>query len=250
MVPVAPVGEAPEDGTSYVRQDGGWATLPAGGGAASLSDLTDTPATFGSDGQLLAVAAGGASAVWIDPPSGGGLADASIDGMLYGRQDGAWVSVTVSGTVDWSGLTGVPATIAAVPEAFGTAGQLLAVTPAGDGLEWINAPSGTGGGSIADAPEDGELYVRHDGAWAPMPAPEHLIERTAHRYWRIYITANNGSEHFTVAAGAEMRGADGTNLVGTGTAIASSIGSASAAPEAFVPWDGDTSDDSHSGLSG
>lgn len=49
-----------------------------------------------------------------------------------------------------------------------------------NGTAWVALAVGGGGGGIADAPSDGTLYGRQDGAWSPVVAgaPSPVVEKT------------------------------------------------------------------------
>jgi hypothetical protein len=84
--------------------------------------------------------------------SGGGLADAPVDGTLYGRLNAAWArGLPLAGGT----LTG-PLILAADP-----ATALGAATK-----QYVDAHAG----GIADAPNDGNVYGRKNLAWAIVPA--------------------------------------------------------------------------------
>lgn len=76
------VGEAPEDGTPYARQDKGW--VPAGGGA--IANLTDVDLTGITDGQVLVY--DDATDTFIPGDAGGGSLGALSDVDLAGLADG------------------------------------------------------------------------------------------------------------------------------------------------------------------
>ena len=50
------IEEAPEDGTTYGRQDAGWVQIPSP--VVSSLDLTDTPSSYGTAGEVLALNSG------------------------------------------------------------------------------------------------------------------------------------------------------------------------------------------------
>lgn len=114
-----------------------------------------------------------------------------------------------------------------------------------DGTVWAELETGGGGsgGGIEDAPADGSVYARRDNEWAEIISPDGQVPEGfgLHRYWRIYIAANNGETTFSAATGIQLRGPAGTNLIGSGTPIASSFPSAATAPQyAFTAWTSDS----------
>jgi len=78
------------------------ATGPAGGGATTFPGLTDTPASLGTAGQIVAVNSGGTALEFINQ---------------------------TAGTTTFTGLTDTP-------NSFGTAGQILVVNSGGTALEF------------------------------------------------------------------------------------------------------------------
>ena len=153
------IGEAPEDGTPYVRQDASWISMPDNGGGATLN-IDEAPAddqaytrknnawvpgvesTTGSTAQIegdnnidtgtttRAVATG--QVLTYDgtkfapaalPADNVGIGEAPNDGKQYGRQSEGWTEITASGG---------------------------------------------GGGGIEEAPEDGTLYARSDASWKAL----------------------------------------------------------------------------------
>lgn len=82
------------------------------------------------------------------------LTDAPADGDLYARRDNLWESFT-AGVDALADLTDVDVTTAPPSD-----GDVLTWNNAGS--EWIPEPPVTG---LTDAPSDGEIYGRKDGAW-------------------------------------------------------------------------------------
>lgn len=58
-----------------------------------------------------------------------------------------------------------------VPDPSESGGKLLSAKEDGSGVEWIDAPEG-GSGGIEEAPDDGKLYGRKDGAWVDVVIPQ------------------------------------------------------------------------------
>ncbi|MEJ6846760.1 hypothetical protein V3589_11145 [Sinorhizobium fredii] len=114
------------------------------------------------------------------------LVEAPKDGQIYGRKDAAWVTVQGGGSLGWADITGKPATFPPGPHGHPWADitaktALLGALPATVGVEGSVLKAGSGGtiawgadetggdGGIEEAPADGTLYGRQDGAWEPVP---------------------------------------------------------------------------------
>ena len=126
----------------------------AGGGVATtLLALTDTPAVWGTTGQVLAVNADADGAVWVDAASGGGTFLLLTDTPASFGTAGQIPAVNAAGNaLEWATpATGGGATtllgLTDTPGAYGTSGQVLAVNAARNAL--VFADAATGGNSIA-----------------------------------------------------------------------------------------------------
>lgn len=115
------------------------------------------------------------------PMSGSVVPEAPQDDLIYGRRNGAWVTVEGISTITWNNVTGKPSTfppsshfhtflsLTDTPTGFGLAGQLLAINPTTNGFIWVDPGTATGEG-IADAPADDEYYLRRNNAWVVRTA--------------------------------------------------------------------------------
>jgi len=197
----AGIGEAPEDGTPYVRQDAAWISMPDNGGGATLN-IDEAPAdgqaytrknnawvpgvesTSGSTAQIegdnnidtgtntRAVTTG--HVLTYDgskfspaalPADNVGIGEAPNDGKQYARQSEAWAEVVTAG--------GGPADTDSLPE--GSTNKYFPEAP-NDGKQYARqsegwsevVASGGGGGDVEEAPEDGSLYARRDAEWVNL----------------------------------------------------------------------------------
>lgn len=198
-----------------------------GGGAATFLELTDTPAAYGAAGQLAAMNGAGDGLVFIDPPTGGGLADAPADGVTYGRLNGAWsaLDITVSWgeildkpatfppgahTHPWGDVTGKPATVVALPAAVGTDGQVLKAS--GGAIVWAADEVGTGDGGGGAVIEDitGTAYTAaaaDAGKWkrtTDATAVTITIDANVHSANDEITFLQGGAGAMTFAAGAGL----------------------------------------------
>ena len=181
----------PADGQSLAWSDSANAWIPQDGAAVgSMSDLTDV--SFGAvpqQDQLLGYSGG----VWTNvtlPASG--IEEAPSDGNQYVRQNAAWEQLVGGGggASELGQLTDVDTTgefPGAVLTFDGSSNAWIAQAPAGGGgdlgslsdvdlsgmlsgdflkydgeiASWVPAPP-----TVDEAPEDGQEYIRKDGAWA------------------------------------------------------------------------------------
>jgi hypothetical protein len=165
--------DAPSDGVTRGRLNGGWA--PIAGGMTYTFDvglieappgnvLLDTAgtsvATRGgvgvparSDTQGLQNTLGLLTAPLATPTLAGTIVDAPVDGQVYCRIDSGWI--------DFRLALGAPL-ISSVPARSNVQGLALAA-----GV--LTAPLATPllAGSMVDAPADGRVYTRASGRWAP-----------------------------------------------------------------------------------
>lgn len=125
------IGEAPVDGTPYSRQDGAWIAAGAGG-AATFLELSDTPAAYGTAGQMIVL-------------------NGTANGFVFQNIPPAdWPAITnkpatfppSAHTHPWADVTGRPATINAIPATLGAAGTAMRVDAAGTGMEWFTPGAG------------------------------------------------------------------------------------------------------------
>ena len=194
------------DGTVTITIPGG------GGGAGALDDLTDVAITTPATGQVLRHDGTGwvnAAVGWSDlanlpatfPPEAHTHTAAEITDFAEGVDDrvaallvaGANITLTYDDaagalTIDAAGGAGGGATtflgLTDTPGAFGTPGQIAAVNATTDALEFVDPPAA----GLADAPANGTLYGRKDGAWASIDLP---IPEGAYRYWRLRLISED-----------------------------------------------------------
>ncbi|MBQ7263782.1 MAG: hypothetical protein IJR14_08710 [Synergistaceae bacterium] len=103
---------------------------------------------------------------------GAGLADAPSDGKLYGRRDGTWEEAAAE-IVDalGGGETDRGPSVRAVDEGLAAKADKTELAATEARLAQDIAAIQTGGGGITDAPSDGKLYGRKDGAWGEVTIP-------------------------------------------------------------------------------
>ena len=196
----AGIGEAPEDGTPYVRQDASWISLPDQGGTLNIDEapaddvrLTPVrttawvPGVESSQRQHRSnrgrqqhrhrhqhsccghrpgadVYDGTKFAPAALPADNVGIGEAPNDGKQYGRQSEGWTEITATG--------GGPATTDDLTE--GSTNKYFPEAPT-DGKQyarqsegWTEVAASGGGGGIDEAPEDGGVYGRSNGGWADL----------------------------------------------------------------------------------
>ena len=172
--------DAPADGQVYARQDGGWVTIDV---TFDWADIQDKPATFPPDAHTHATADITGFAEGVDDRVAALLVAGTNITLIY---DDAGGTLTIDAAGGGGGGGGAESflDLADTPGAFGTAGQIAAVNATSDGIEFIDAPAA----GLADAPADGNIYARFDGAWTAidLPAPE-----GAYRYWRMRLTGED-----------------------------------------------------------
>jgi len=104
----------------------------------------------------------------------GGMAvlnDAPSDGTTYGRKDAAWVSMVTS--VVWGAITGTLSNQTDLQNALDA--KLTAASNLSDVASAATARTNLGLGTLAvidDAPSDGNVYGRKDGAWEAVDEAE------------------------------------------------------------------------------
>ena len=150
------------DGTNFITVQNYTATWVANVGQSftvdyefggRFTDLIDTPAAFGTTGQVLEVNAGGTALEFATPATPGsttftGLTDtpANFTGsaLLFARVNAGETALEFvaggGGAAAFTDLTDTPGTL-------GTAGQFIKVNAGATALEFTAAPSGGGGGS-------------------------------------------------------------------------------------------------------
>lgn len=124
---------------------------------STFVDLTDTPDTLGTDGQVLTVGLdvyANPEIKWADPQGGGGaesLLDLTDTPNTVGVP-GQYLGVSPFGTFEYIDPVepADPVTTEDIlPSYTGNTGKLLAVNGAESGVEWVDAPSGGGGGGAS-----------------------------------------------------------------------------------------------------
>jgi len=172
---------------------------------ATFAGLTDTPAAYtGQGGKYLAVNSGASALEFVDAPTGGGTAEtgASIRDKLQAlggaaRLASAYITnVTAMVYLDpaqnrinvegyngvgsrYNNLLQVPFTsLSDTPEALGTAGQIPAVNAGGTALEFVDAPTGGGGGGLGEnllsSPVSNSATVRAGNTTLAVTLPTRL----------------------------------------------------------------------------
>jgi hypothetical protein len=164
-LPDDPIGEAPEDGKLYGRQDGDWLEVPAptGGG------LEDAPA----DGLPYIRQDAAWQPLDLPDPPEPGVPEAPQDGTLYARRDAEWAPVPDAPP---PGIEEAPVDDSLYARFNGYWTSFypgVQDAPADDNLyarfngDWTTFSPG-----IGDAPADGQSYVRKDNGWQLAPEPE------------------------------------------------------------------------------
>jgi len=141
----------------------------ASGGVRAFNDLSDAPGTYTNFGGY----------VLVVNETEDGLSYALIEELAQGVPAGGSTNEVLRKTsnndyeTEWVDLTTVVPTI---PDG-GTTGQILAKATDDDGdVYWIDASEEV----FADAPSDGTLYGRKDGAWAAVGIqPLETVNETA-----------------------------------------------------------------------
>lgn len=176
------VPEAPVDGSNYVRNNGSWTPmggpyLPLAGGAITGPVSTSGVLTINGSNSLALNGAAGAQrsvlgmtanvARWVmtlgdGVAETGGNTGSNFTLAAYGAT-GAFLfnPLAISratGVVTFSTMPSIPG---------GASGQVLSTNGAG-GLSWVTG-GGSGGGGIAEAPTDGQLYGRENATWVAVP---------------------------------------------------------------------------------
>jgi len=184
------LGEAPTDGTDYVRGDGAWRAANYFSGVYSdltgkpdipsdIGDLTDTgnlldgfsgdyndlinqptiptvndsTITFIQDGVTKgSFTLNQATDEDINITDFVGIGEAPIDGSEYVRKDGAWtLNTDATFSGDYNDLTNKPDIPSDVNDLTDVDGLL-------------------GGGGVEEAPNDGDKYVRQSESWVQLPS--------------------------------------------------------------------------------
>lgn len=150
--------DAPADGKVYGRKDGTWEIIPTLG-TISLDDLSDvdTTTTPPTNGQALVYDQ--SQDLWIPGTvsgGGGGIPEAPIDGLTYGRKDADWHQLDlVSALSDLSDVD-----IDSNPPMDRQALVFDALSG-----NWI---PGDASGGIPEAPNDGSKYARWLETWVAI----------------------------------------------------------------------------------
>lgn len=135
------IGDAPSDGSEYVRKNAAWAIATGGGG--------------------------------------GGISDAPSDGSLYARQNAGWTSFTIPTlsvtNIDLTGnFNGYSMGSGYYSFKYDSSANTLrmqdgagsGVTVSATGITFPDSTTlTTSPSAFVDAPSDGNYYVRKDGAW-------------------------------------------------------------------------------------
>ena len=247
------------DGTVTITIPGG------GGGAAALGDLSDVAITTPAAGNYLRHD----GAAWVDqalawgdipdvpatfPPASHTHPSTEISDFAEAVQDtigallvaGTNITLTYddavgSLTIDAAGGGGGGSVavsdegvqVLATPSDLNFAGAGVSVADDGDGTATVIIPGG-----IADAPANGNLYGRRDGAWATinLPAPE-----GAFRHWRLRLSSEDQFGSTVRVAELQFREAVGVAEQATG---GTATGSFANLPNAF---DGDNTTHAEAG---
>ena len=139
-----------------------FATVSGGGGASAFVDLTDTPGALGSAGQILQVNSGGSALEFVAAPAAG-----------------VTTFVALSDT----------------PGALGSAGQILQVNSGGTALEFATASGGSGASraneSVTSTALGASSSADQDFTAATLGLSYHLHSvTTSHAAWvRVYTDA-------------------------------------------------------------
>jgi hypothetical protein len=159
---------------SWVNQPvvpGGGPFLPLTGGVMSGPLVIPLIANFmlqgGTAGQVLTTAGGGTLS-WTTPPgAGGGISDAPSNGAAYVRQNAGWSSGgSFDGTISFNPGGNITVSPASLVISGGSNGQVLTTNGSGT-VSWTTPTSG--GGGIADAPNNGTFFFRGNAGWTADP---------------------------------------------------------------------------------
>lgn len=192
------VYDVPMDGVEYVRKNQSWVTATGGGGGLTISTLSNAAtstlnATAPTTGQALTF--NGTELIWATV-GGGGISDAPVDGVLYGRLDGAWSSIptylSTQGYATQSWVTSQNYAIAKTVQSVGT-GYLVQV---GDQNKILLFTTTMGGDTInlpADStyafPDGTEITVcQYSGISGNGIAGQYAGQPTINGAWNVSVT--------------------------------------------------------------
>ena len=142
--------EAPDDGVLYGRQSKGWVevVIPDGGTGSSVH-IGENPPVDPQEGQQ-----------WMEVPASGDATMWIYDGAVWLQQPSTGGGSSGGGpSADMTGYA---------TEAY--VGEAIAAIPATDLSDYYTSTEADNafqpkGNYIADAPSDGNLYIRKDGGW-------------------------------------------------------------------------------------
>lgn len=154
------IPDAPTDGLTYGRLNGGWSALDL---VPNWADIPDRPATFPPAVHTHATSDITNFAEALQDGVAGILVAGTNVTLTYDDAAGT-VTIASSGT-DGTGAGGATTFLGLTdtPAAYGTAGQLAAVNGTADGLVFVDPPAGTGGA--------GDSYVLVPSGDVPPPGP-------------------------------------------------------------------------------
>jgi hypothetical protein len=171
--PAGGIEEAPEDGALYARQNGAWTSFTPGSGSGSEPSGPAWP-------PVTAVGTGSSQTITLPATvSTKGDIDVFVNGLhlpisQYSVSDNT-VTLTSNASGDsieirsTSGGTGSGGSGISLPSYDNNAAKILAVNSTEDGVEWVDAPTGTGGGGSADP------YYRMAGFFTTSPAVNEIL---------------------------------------------------------------------------
>lgn len=161
-------------------------------------DLIDTPDTLGTNGQVLTIGLdkyANPEMKWEDPQGGGAssLLDLNDTPDTVGVP-GQYLAVTPYGTFDYADPAEAPTTEDILPSYTGNASKLLAVNSAESGVEWVEAPSGGGGGFTTGtfAPRLEDLQQNEVPATLYLSAGEYM-DFGSHVWFSLRIDFKNST---------------------------------------------------------
>ena len=242
-------GSDPAEGQIAIVDSAGKLVLgnaPSGGGsgATTFDGLTDTP-TSKEANKLVATNADGDALEYVDKTPDADtttkgiverattaeveagadatryVAPASLRTELSRRIEG-FADKTIGSDVPKDRLPDIDFTdLADTPDSLGTAGQIAAVNSTEDGIEFINAPTGGGGGASTYTETDIAI-----SSTSPNTATRQEVANGT-SYDKIYVSVKLGT-------GAWVQGTSNANLRYGGEIIVSHLGSGSANSTNFV----------------
>ena len=160
------VTEAPDDGKQYVRESEAWAevSIPEAGAAVQIGEAFDGTPSEGD--QWLETPAGGEAVMWVydgekwlQMPGGGGSSTVTTSGVLLDQPTARMPSgATTQADANAYFATALQEVVDEDGNPLVDLSDYYTSTEADEKFQ----PKGD---FIEDAPSDGELYVRKDGAW-------------------------------------------------------------------------------------